>query len=208
MNQDTIEGLPMPKKGLELLKNDITSDMVFFIDLDGTLVDTNFANFLAYKKAINTITKSGYDLLFDSKTRLNRENIQEFIPMVSPLGLQRIIDEKEKLFIEFLPQTRLDHKLAKVLSDFSKTNRMVLVTNCREERAKLILEYHKVLELFNRMIFRQDSASLDTRGNKFQNAISMMKINPEYIIAFEDEEKEVLNAIQAGIQMINPNIYE
>lgn len=37
------------------LSSVISDDTVLFFDLDGTLIDTDYANYLAYEKAIQTI---------------------------------------------------------------------------------------------------------------------------------------------------------
>ena len=33
----------------------INSDTILFFDMDGTLIDTNFANFLSYQEAIQSV---------------------------------------------------------------------------------------------------------------------------------------------------------
>jgi beta-phosphoglucomutase-like phosphatase (HAD superfamily) len=39
--------------------------------------------------------------------------------------------------------------------------------------------------------------------NKFQNAISVLGISPKSVIVFENEEAEIMDALNAGIQVIN-----
>ena len=46
----------------------------------GTLIDTNFANFLSYRKAINSVTKSDNDLTYNSEKRFNRSNLKIVVP--------------------------------------------------------------------------------------------------------------------------------
>jgi hydroxymethylpyrimidine pyrophosphatase-like HAD family hydrolase len=43
--------------------------------MDGTLVDTNHANFLSYKKAIHTVAKSDHDVIYNpsNKHQLQRK---------------------------------------------------------------------------------------------------------------------------------------
>ena len=42
--------------------------------------------------------------------------------------------------------------------------------------------------------------------NKFQNAIEKLDITPNIVIAFENEESEILFALKAGIEIINPKM--
>jgi len=72
MNQENYES-----KNSELK---ITDTTILFFDLDGTLVDTNYANFLSYKKAIQSATKSQYDLTFNPAKRFNRVILKNYIP--------------------------------------------------------------------------------------------------------------------------------
>ncbi len=49
----------------------IKKDTVLFFDMDGTLVDTDYANFLAYQQAISEIVESDLNIEYDSNFRLN-----------------------------------------------------------------------------------------------------------------------------------------
>jgi FMN phosphatase YigB (HAD superfamily) len=55
-------------------------------------------------------------------------------------------------------------------------------------------------------IFCQESMNANNQVNKFQNAIEKLGISPDRITAFENEESEILLAIKAGIEIINPNM--
>jgi beta-phosphoglucomutase len=187
------------------IDSNIKAGTVLFFDLDGTLVDTNLANFFSYKKAILSVTKSDYNLPYSSDIRFNRNNLKSTIPNLSKNEYERIIQEKEKYYKGFLPETRLMKPLADVLLKYSKTNETVLVTNCRQDRAFETLDYHSITDKFSKLFFRQ----LSVKGeiiNKFKNAISKLGVSPKLVIAFENEEIEIANAKQAGIPIINPII--
>jgi beta-phosphoglucomutase len=57
----------------------ITSDTILFFDMDGTLTDTNFANFLSYKKAICSATKSDHNLTYNPDKRFNRSILKNAV---------------------------------------------------------------------------------------------------------------------------------
>src|SRR5690606_36706399 len=94
-------------------------------------------------------------------------------------------------------------EIANILFKYSKTNKTVLVTNCREDRALITLNYHGLTEKFSKLFFRQLSED-DQKINKFQNAVSVLGILPKSVIVFENEQAEIINAQKAGIQIINP----
>jgi len=43
----------------------ITTDKILFFDMDETLVDINLANFLAYKKAADSVLQTGTNLVYN-----------------------------------------------------------------------------------------------------------------------------------------------
>ena len=42
--------------------------------------------------------------------------------------------------------------------------------------------------------------------NKFQNALVNLSVPPNLVIAFENEGKEIEDALNAGISIINPKL--
>lgn len=184
----------------------IKAETVLFFDMDGTLVDTNLSNFLSYKKAILSVTKTDYNLIYNSDKRFNRSNLQNAVPNLSEAEYEKIIHKKEEYYKEFLPETKLNTKIAGFLSKYSKTNKTVLVTNCREERALTTLNYFGLVEKFSNIFYRQFTANHE-KINKFQNAILKLSVPPNLIVAFENEEIEIADAKLAGIEIINPEIF-
>jgi FMN phosphatase YigB (HAD superfamily) len=184
------------------MENRITENTVLFFDLDGTLVDTDYANFLSYKKAIQLVTQYACRLTFDPHARFTRSELKRIFPTLAENEYDKIVAEKEKCYSEFLPKTKLNGEISGILYRYFKTNKTVLVTNCREARALEILNYHGLTDKFSNLFFRQFSED-NTKINKFKNAISCLDISPKLVIAFENEEIEIVDAKTAGIQIVN-----
>lgn len=176
----------------------IKKDTVLFFDLDGTLVDTNYANFLAYKKAIQYVTKSEHNLTFNPDKRFNRIILKNYVPNLNETEYEKIIQEKEECYKDFLHATKLIKPYVDILLKHSKTNRTILVTNCRQIRAQETLEFHGLINHFEKLFFIKFNLN-GAYINKFENAISVLGISTEFIIAFENEETEILDAKKAGI---------
>lgn len=180
----------------------IQADTVLFFDMDGTLIDTNLANFLSYKKAIHSVTKSELSLINNSDGRFNRSYLKNAVPNLSESEYERIIQEKEKFYRDFLSETKLNEVIVNILLKYSKTNKTVLVTNCRKDRALETLKHFSLVERFSDIFYRQFN-DRDKKINKYKNAISYLGIPVNSILVFENEKQEIENAIIAGIPTTN-----
>jgi beta-phosphoglucomutase len=180
----------------------INTDSVLFFDLDGTLVDTDFANFLSYKDAIQSVIQTDEEIQYIRNERFNRATLKKLISTLSEEELRNIIQQKEENYKENINQTKLNKFVADILIKYSKTNKTILVTNCRENRAMLTLEYHKLTDKFSDILFRQISDN-ENHINKYKNAIKSLRLTPQTVIVFENEKVEINDAILAGISINN-----
>ncbi|MBT1524185.1 HAD hydrolase-like protein [Acinetobacter pittii] len=185
--------------------NRITPDMILFFDMDGTLVDSDYANFLAYQQAISSVIKYDICLSYNSNCRLNRNSIKAALPSLLETEYQEIIQEKENIYHQFLAKNRLYIEQVNILVEYSKSNKIILVTNSYRVRAMGILNYFNLTKYFDE-IFCQESIIENNQFNKFENAILKLGVSPKKIIVFENEESEILLAIKAGIEIINPKM--
>lgn len=191
-------------KGVRFL-DVIKEDSIIFFDMDGTIVDTDFANFLAYQQAISETVKYDLNVEYDPNSRFNRNSLKNISPLLSEFEYLEIIERKEEIYHNYLNEIQVYNDELNVAIEYAKSNRVILVTNSCRSRAMSILNYLGIYKYFDE-VFCQESISQIGGTNKFKNAISKMGISPRCVIAFENEESEVLLAIEAGIEIINPTI--
>jgi len=180
----------------------IKGHSILFFDLDDTLVYTNFANYLAYEKAIQSVKKSQTPISYSPDLRFNRGYLKSLMPDLAQCEYEKIIQEKEDYFVQFLSETKLNRLIANIIIKHYKTNRVVLVTNCHKNRALMILNYYNLADKFGDLFCRQKTEN-ESKINKYEKAISYFDLSPESIIVFENEKLEIDNAILAGIPAQN-----
>lgn len=186
---------------------EVPLDAILFFDMDGTLINTDHANFLSYKKAIESVLGTTFDVPFDPKIRFNRSTLKTALPELTDTQLKMIIEKKEKHFFEFLSHTKLNYRVHEILLKYSGRNTTILVTNCRKDRALMTLRHYGLIDKFSKVYFRE-FGDKDERVNKFQNAISDLGVSPKKVVVFENEESEIRDAVKAGIEIINPKIVQ
>lgn len=63
------------------IDNGMSPGFIILCDMDGTLIDTDYANYLAYSRAIGEVTREKHDVKFDYRERLNRGKLEETHPL-------------------------------------------------------------------------------------------------------------------------------
>lgn len=174
---------------------------VVFCDMDGTLIDTDHANYLSYRKAVLQVTHGMHDVQYSAE-RLNRESMKKQLPYLSDEEYEKIARLKAEYFPEFFSETRVNKSLAGLVRKFSGKRKTVLVTRCRKKRAMEMLRHHKLLEFFSRQICWEDLPG-GGLSNKYEKAINLTRTNPAAVIVFENDVADIEEAVLAGVPRSN-----
>jgi len=156
-------------------------------DMDGTLIDTDYANFLAYKYAIDVVLNKKVNLEFNPDIRFTKSILRKFFV---DIDFEAVITLKNRVFSKFLHYTKINQSVLDVIKN-KKNKKVILVTNSSITRAKMTLAYHNLISEFDGMFFNTDT-------NKYQYVLN--NINDDSVFVFENEAKEIQNAVDAGIR--------
>jgi len=169
-------------------------------DLDGTLIDTDKANFLSYQEAVKNVKNIDLKLIYNSYERFTREKLNLMIPNLTVQEYKKIVKLKTNIFQKNLKYTVLNTSIFQILDKFSKTNKIILATNSHKIKANLLLNYYNLFNLFDKKYYKESYMNQD---NKYQYIINDLNINLNDIIIFEDNYNEICKALDLGISSEN-----
>ncbi|MGI0134809.1 MAG: HAD family hydrolase, partial [Candidatus Micrarchaeaceae archaeon] len=119
----------------------------FFFDLDGTLVDTYEADYLAYRDAIQEVT--GKSISREAFTETHgqelRSKLAALAPEIDNAAIQKISDSKKRHYPKYTHLTVLNDALIQFLATCAKEHETVLVTTAKRQNALLVLKAHNIL---------------------------------------------------------------
>ena len=181
-----------------LQEQKILNANALFFDLDGTLIDTDYANFLCYKEAIEKVKKTSVNLVVNSKERITRKNIRTIVQNINDEEYSKIIEIKESLYYCHLHTSKLNNSVANILDKYPDKE-VILVTNSHQRRADLLLRHFNLTDKFSKKYYGGNILG----ENKFHFVLSALDIDASSVFVFENDESEINAAVTAGISLEN-----
>ena len=169
----------------------ISSSNILLFDLDGTLLETDLANFYSYKKACYEVLGITLSLPY---TRFDYRFLKDFLKQfnIDDTLMLRIKVLKDLYYKDFIFLTKINEYIKNVLVGAFKTNKTILVTNANKNRVSMLLDHHSLSCYFSHIF-------INKKQNKFSNLLNFYNLNPKKIILFENEKTEIQKAISVGI---------
>lgn len=177
----------------------------FFFDLDGTLVDTEQANFEAYRTAIKEITN--VDISKEDFKRTHGMVYRDFLPFLVP-GIQTetiesVSARKKELYAELMHLTKANVFLVDFLRNITADHVTVLVTTAKKHNGKTVLREHGLLSLFDHIIYGDDVEHMKPHPEAYLLALKKSMLRSDEVIAFEDSQVGIRAATAAKISTIH-----
>ena len=172
------------------------ADVIVF-DLDGTLVNSDIANFLSYKAAaIHVLSHQVGGFNFDPGIRITRETLAKVIPGVCDEQIKRIVAQKESIYPQYLSRTILNAQLINII-ERSKNKELILATDSHRSRADILLYHHGLTDKFTRNVYRDAEDPRD----KYMRLIPELLKEEKSIVVFENDVNAIESAIACGIEI-------
>jgi len=182
--------MPDTKDVMLLLADRVDMADVVVFDLDGTLVETDPANFLAYKEAIAHCLGQGFKAKLPSTKRLTREVLRECLIAVPETTIQSIARYKEDIYGQFLHATTANQPILRLL-ELAQGKEVILASNCRRPRAELVLDHHGINGKFTRKYFSES----DDARHKYEKIFCDLDVDSRQVVVFDDDPVEAASAL-------------
>ena len=166
-------------------------------DFDGTLFDTQFANFEAYRRSFRD---AGLSKLFGVRFDVLMKEL------CVPLELQEYIKERKAKHYEDLvkenfikPNTQL---LDFIEYEHSNGTKTAIASTARLKNIQTVLKHFHKENLFDAIISGEEVKHPKPLQDAYIKALVQLKVNATDAIAFEDTKIGVIAANHAGIKCI------
>lgn len=176
-----------------------------FFDLDGTLVNTYEADFLAYRDAIEEVM--GVSVEREAFMATNgmemRQKLAVLVPGFTTEQANQIAAGKKKHYKNHLHATVPNDSLLAFLADMAEHHVTALVTTAKQQNAEAVLEKYGISNLFDIKIFGDGVANPKPHPESYLKALEISGLPADEVLAFEDSESGIESAHAAGIKTIH-----
>lgn len=179
----------------EIYTNNITDSHLLVFDLDGTVVNTDMVNNLAYKEAIQQIIGMDLPIAHSKDERFTREKLFSIIDNLTDLQYEKIVEMKNGIYQKYLAMSEVNACVIGVIEKYINTNKIILATNSRKNRAEMVLQHHGLKNIFDYMFFKEDYK----QESKFLYVVNYFGVSANLIFVFENDNDEIRKAIASGI---------
>lgn len=167
----------------------------YVVDLDNTLVFTEYLNNLSYINALKL--KNIFIDVEKIDFRITRKYIIENFGFLTKREIKKIIKLKQKYFIKNLDKTTLNDNLFNIVKQSNKNN-CIIWTSASNIRVKEIMKYYDLSKYFKKVIL-SNKTDLDKDIIKICN---VLKCKPKEMIVMEDDINIIKKLEKKNIRVI------
>ena len=168
-------------------------------DMDGTLFDTENANFMAYREACAGYAELDEDLF---RRECFSRNYREFLPLlgISDVDIMEDIHRKKTaVYPDYFDDIRVNFRLFYIAALLKQNGTaLALTTTASRENTAALLAHFGYDNFFDLLVTRETVERLKPYPDAFVYAMNYFNADGENTIIFEDSEVGLKAASQTG----------
>lgn len=189
------------RKNWKFMKNVIRC---FIFDLDGTLVDTYKANFLAYQEAFKNLginfTNCQYKKIFGLRFDYW---IKKILPKATKKTIEKIKKDKSFFYKKNIEYCEVNTSLVTFLKYVKNMGfSTCLTTTASFNNASYLLEYFNLTKYFDYIVYGENVTKPKPHPNCFILCFDKFKLKPKECVIFEDSETGCEAALKSGANLV------
>ncbi len=160
------------------------------VDLDGTLVDTRTAKYLAYAEALAAVgvavDRDRWD--WAAEGRNWRQFLPELLREVPHVDPEQVAAHKARLYPSKLAHSVVNHALVTLVRSGRESARTALVTTASTANARAVLRHHRLEGLFDLVVTGDDVERHKPFPDAYRFAAQRLDVAPGECFVFEDSD--------------------
>lgn len=178
-----------------------------FFDLDGTLCDTDEANFVAYQKSL---AESGFDFTLTDFNVVNGHRFDHWPALLGwtvPPGIMLEIAERKKhYYADNIHLMKPNAHLINFLKAMRSSHVTALLSTAKRVNAANVIKAARLDGLFDHMIFGDEITNPKPHPDVYIRGLKVAGLKAEEVVAFEDSAAGLAAAAAAGVRVIKVKI--
>jgi beta-phosphoglucomutase len=168
----------------------LTAPRALLVDLDGTLVDTSTANYLAYAEALAAVGVVVDRKRWDSQSQ--GRNWRQFLPdmlrEVPDVEPAEVAAHKARLYPAKLAHSVLNRPLVTLIRSSRERLRTALVTTASSANARAVLNHHDLDGLFDLVVTGDEVERHKPYPDAYRLAAKRLGVAAAECLAIEDSD--------------------
>ena len=174
-------------------------------DLDGTLANTEMLHYKAWKEALlqNGVAEFAFDKFLTYVGTSNEKVASDFIQSAGIKKSQKeLIIQKQTIYMDLIPEVELCIGVKDILDRFQGQMSLAVASSSHEKEVRAILEIHGLSSYFPVVLGGDMVQERKPHPEIYLKAQSLLAINPEDCVAFEDSGPGLNAAKNAGMKAV------
>ena len=176
----------------------------FIFDLDGTLVNTGLANFMAYKAAFKKNNINICDATLKSCVGIMpwKEMTKFVSPGISIDLAMKVVEHKRTIYKDYFEFVKINTDLVGLIENIKAQFKIGLVTSASKKSTYAIIEWANIENLFDVVVTSDDCLLHKPDPAPYVLAGRLLGVSPAGCLVFEDSHNGMQSAQSFGANVV------